>query len=250
MVASRYNSSILVQQHIRAFNGASDMKFNAHVSRAHHLTYRQASLQNTSDDHTINLSSRTAAGVLRSTIVPLCTFMCALISAASSDAQGLSNTLSQPHEQRVEPVAPLRRWHIAHVISPTTKAPVSALLQVADPDRSDPDFIGMMIRCSDAAGRTTFLPVFVIADPFPPQARPQVTLRDNDKSIVTTADVIPPGAAISIPIDIQEQILDTSPQTSNLSVVITYQHTTIHGAISLAGLSDGLSKLAPECASH
>ncbi len=134
---------------------------------------------------------------------------------------------------------------MSHIYQPGAGVALPAILQVAEPDRSDLGLIGMMVRCSEGAG--DMVPVLVIAEPLPPRAEPQVTLRVSGVDLALSGQVIPTGAGISLPIDIREKILGPWRQSSELSVTIKNGVATVNGVIRLAGLFEGLTQLAAEC---
>jgi hypothetical protein len=105
----------------------------------------------------------------------------------------------------------------------------------------------MMIRCGSAHDATNFITMFVVAEPFSPRAQPRVTLRGSRQDITLKADVIPPGASISVPLDIRAQMAGAWNGVADLSVVISDESNVLHGLVHLTGLSGGLLELAPAC---
>ena len=140
-----------------------------------------------------------------------------------------------------------KSWRLVQILQPFTGANLPALLEVADLDRSDPGLIGMMVRCSEKAGENDLVPVLVIADPLPPRATPQVTLRASGADVTLKGYVIPTGAGISFPLDIRAKILGPWRNSSELNVTIKTEDTMIKGVIRLTGLFEGLNQLAANC---
>lgn len=140
-----------------------------------------------------------------------------------------------------------KSWRLVQIAQPLTGANLPALLEVAELDRSDPGLIGMMVRCSEEAGENDPVPVFVIADPLPPRATPQVTLRASGADLTLEGHVIPTGAGISFPLDIRAKLLGPWRDSSELNVMIKNEDTVIKGVIRLTGLFEGLDQLAAIC---
>lgn len=177
----------------------------------------------------------------------LCMFIFVFGIASRLQAQELSPPGQSLPPKKFAAADTLGRWRLVHVPAPRTGSPLPALLQVADPAQSDPGFIGMMIRCGEKDRESELVPLFVVAEPFPPQAQPQVTLRASGPTIILNAHGIPTGAAVSIPLDIYGQMLGAWHSNSNLSVSIKNDSTTLNGLIRLSGLLEGLNQLATEC---
>lgn len=64
-------------------------------------------------------------------------------------------------------------WRRVRPATATAGAGALAILHTADFERSDPRLAGLMLRC----GRQGVEAVVVVVEPFPPNARPQITLR-------------------------------------------------------------------------
>lgn len=178
-----------------------------------------------------------------------CTFICALLFVFTPYALPIAKAVSSEVYRDSPNIAlSASRWRFVHVLSPVTGRSSPALLQVADLNHSDPGFIGTMIRCDATHDPAALMMIFVVAQPFPPRVRPKVTLRNGMHAIIFTADVIPPGASISIPLNVKAQIHSAWRDATDVSVQINYRDMTLHGLIGLAGLSGELPDLAMACA--
>ncbi|MGH6794485.1 MAG: hypothetical protein ACREDD_11230 [Methylocella sp.] len=74
---------------------------------------------------------------------------------------------------------------------------MAAILHTADFERSDPRLAGLMLRC----GMQGIEAVVVMVEPFPPPARPQITLRVAGQESQFIGTIIPTGAGIRLPGD-------------------------------------------------
>lgn len=172
----------------------------------------------------------------------------AFLFVFASYAQPIAKAASGELYRGSANIALRSHWRFVRVQSPMTDTLSPALLQVADLNHSDPGFIGTMIRCDATHDSAAPMMVFVVAQPFPPRARPKVTLRNGTHALILTANVIPPGASISIPLDVEAQIHSAWRGASGVSVQINYQAMMLHGLVDLSGLSGQLPDLAAACA--
>jgi hypothetical protein len=69
-------------------------------------------------------------------------------------------------------------WRLVRNAMATAATSEAAVLHTADFERSDPRLAGLMLRC----GRKGIEVIVVVVEPFPPQARPQITLRSTGKN--------------------------------------------------------------------
>ncbi len=171
---------------------------------------------------------------------PICLILSseALLGAAHAVAQ-------QPTSADTLSNAPV--WRLLHIQQPSTGAVLPALSAVAEPDGSDARLVGMTIRCGVKPDESALVSLFIIADPLPPRTKPQVTLHVGEEDLVLAAQIIPTGAGICLLLDMREKILGPWCGATDLRVTIKSDVTTIKGVIRLAGLFEGLNRLAAEC---
>jgi hypothetical protein len=88
----------------------------------------------------------------------------------------------------------------------------------------------------------------VMLTPFPPRARPVVTIGAGAREMRFDATVIPPGAELLLPPD----ALADGPLRSarEISIRIDTAGSTIKGAVVIEGLDAALAALAVNCASR
>ncbi|MGC2223442.1 MAG: hypothetical protein WA624_14340 [Methylocella sp.] len=86
-------------------------------------------------------------------------------------------------------------WRLARTATATAAKGEAAVLHTADFERSDPRLAGLMLRC----GREGVQAVLVAVEPFPPHARPQITLRTPGQESQFIGTIISTGAGIRLP---------------------------------------------------
>jgi hypothetical protein len=121
-----------------------------------------------------------------------------------------------------------------------------AVSHTADLLRSDPEFAGMMLRCSGSEIDVWF----VLVEPLPPRSRPQVTIDFEAKTVRFEATVVPPGASIRLPSEATALAAGVWQSVRELSVVIeTGEGGKIKGVVPLEGLRTAYTMLAAACKS-
>jgi hypothetical protein len=88
-------------------------------------------------------------------------------------------------------------WRLVRTATATAAKGEAAILHTADIERSDPRLAGLMLRC----GREGVEAVVVVVEPFPPHARPQITLRTPGQESQFIGTIISTGAGIRLPGD-------------------------------------------------
>ena len=85
-------------------------------------------------------------------------------------------------------------WRLVRSATATAAKGEAAILHTADIERSDPRLAGLMLRC----GREGVEAVVVVIEPFPPHARPQITLRTPGQESQFIGTIISTGAGIRL----------------------------------------------------
>ena len=85
------------------------------------------------------------------------------------------------------------KWRLVRTAGPDKGADVVSLMHTADALKSDPDFAGLVIRCR---GKNEFQISFVVVQPFPPRARPEIVINDGRSDVRFTATVLPSGTTL------------------------------------------------------
>ncbi len=111
-------------------------------------------------------------------------------------------------------------------------------MHTAELAHSDPNFAGLVIRCSDNGPEV----LLVFVRPLPPRARPKVTVAGTtyEGSVVSpSAEVLLAGASGAAQ--------TRWPSLSSLSIEVTENEATTKGVVSLEGLDQALGTLNASC---
>jgi hypothetical protein len=134
-------------------------------------------------------------------------------------------------------------WRLIHGTSRDGKSG-AAILRTADFERSDSRLAGLMERCGGAQGIET---VIVVVEPFPPHAKPQVSLRTPERSLEFAGSIIPTGAGIRLPLDAAKLEALEFGKADEIEVKVTSDGAAIKGVVALTGLPKALARLNAEC---
>jgi len=119
-----------------------------------------------------------------------------------------------------------------------------AILHTVDFERSNPRLAGLMLRC----GRQGIETVIVVVEPYPPHARPQITLRALGQEFRFIGTILPTGAGIRLPSDATGLVTGPWHKASELDIKVTEgDSAAIDGVVALSGLSEALESLNVEC---
>jgi hypothetical protein len=151
--------------------------------------------------------------------------------------------LTPPRSQ--EPATNLEGgWRLLRTPDPRGGRESIAVSRAADLLRSDPEFAGMMLRCTSGGIEL----VFVLVRPLPPRSRPQVTLNFEGKSLRFEAAVVPPGASIRLPPEAAALAGGAWHSVRELSVAIDDGAAAkINGVVVLEGLRTAYATLRAAC---
>lgn len=138
-------------------------------------------------------------------------------------------------------------WRLLRAPDPRGGRDSIAVSRTADLLRSDPEFAGMMLRCT--GGEIELL--FVLVQPLSPRSHPQVTLNFEGKSLRFEAVVVPPGASIRLPPEAAALASGAWHSVSELSVLIDDGAASkINGVVLLQGLRSAYAVLRAACESN
>jgi hypothetical protein len=137
----------------------------------------------------------------------------------------------------------LGTWRLVRTTNSGGGADAVSISQTADLLRSDLDLAGLMLRCADSQVEV----LIVVLRPFPPRARPQVTVSAGEKDAQFAATVIPPGAALLLPPDAAALANGPWRSLAELAVTIDDEQMPVRGVISLAGLASAIKVLLANC---
>jgi hypothetical protein len=160
----------------------------------------------------------------------------------SKDAAPISGSPSQG--EPMDAAGNARAWHLVRSAGAAdAESGASAILHTADFERSDPRLAGLMLRC----GRQGIETVIVVVEPFPPHARPQITLRTPGQESRFVGTIIPTGAGIRLPSDATGLVTGPWHTARELEIKVSEGDADIDGVVALSGLSEALETLNAEC---
>jgi hypothetical protein len=135
-------------------------------------------------------------------------------------------------------------WRLVRSAGANNEPGSVAILHTVDFERSNPRLAGLMLRC-DRQGIET---VIVVVEPYPPHARPQITLRTLGQEFRFIGTILPTGAGIRLPSDAMGLLTGTWHKASELEIKVTEgDAAAIDGVVALSGLSEALESLNVEC---
>ncbi len=134
-------------------------------------------------------------------------------------------------------------WRLVPSPVPHRGAEYESLMQVADSDLSDFRLAGMTIRCHASRLET----LFILAEPVPPATKVHVELNAKGRKIAFSAQPIPTGAGVEVPLDIVGEIRGLWRDADVLNVSIGADDLDVKGVISLEGLPRPLDDLEAAC---
>jgi hypothetical protein len=160
----------------------------------------------------------------------------------SRDEPPRGRSLSQG-EQPMDPTGKALSWRVVRSAGANGEPGSSAILHTADFERSDPRLAGLMLRC----GRQRIETIIVVVEPFPPHARPQITLRTLGQESEFVGTIIPTGAGIRLPSDATDLVTGLWRTARQLEIKVADGDVAIGGVVALAGLPEALEALNAEC---
>jgi hypothetical protein len=167
-------------------------------------------------------------GGLARTVILLCATIGALAVASAA------NTRPQSTDGN---------WRLLRSVNPLGGADAVSMVHTADTSRSDLDLAGLMLRCD---GKSIVL-VIVVVNPFPPRARPNVTISSNGQEWRFDATVVSPGAELMLPVDAVDLVRGTWQSAHELTIRVTSAEQSFGGIVQIDGFAGALSKLITEC---
>ena len=119
----------------------------------------------------------------------------------------------------------------------------SAILHTVEFERSDPRLAGLMLRCEKQGIEA----IIVVVEPFPPRARPQITLRTPGQVFRFVGSIIPTGAGIRLPAEAADLVTGPWQKARELEINVSEGDKAFGGVVVLSGLSSALELLNAEC---
>jgi hypothetical protein len=135
-------------------------------------------------------------------------------------------------------------WRFGRILSPDQKDTFVSITKTANTLQSDPDFAGLMLRCSK--GKVDILVVLI--RPLAPKARPTVTIEsDNASPAMFEGAIATAGAAVTLPEAASVLPGGQWRGLQSLSITVKDGHDAIKGQVDLDGLAPAYSNLMTSC---
>jgi len=135
-------------------------------------------------------------------------------------------------------------WRLVRTPNPAAGPDAVSIMHTADVSRSDLDLAGLMVRCRE---ETTEV-LIVLVRPFPPRARPKVTIAvAGSGPVELTASVAAPGLLLLLPPEANSLAVGPWQTASELTIAVADEHAPIQGVVPLAGLGIALGELRQNC---
>ncbi len=181
---------------------------------------------------------------LRHLAALLCSLLVAIFILAVASAADAANPDAKerpPSERSGQELT--GGWHFVRTRNPHGGADVISIMHTADTSRSDLDFAGFVIRCSERGTEA----VVVLVRTLPLRARPHVVFGRPGNETQFEATVAPPGTSILITGDATPLVSSSWQDRSELFIRVEDGRITISGVVPLAGLQAAFKVLAASC---
>ena len=142
--------------------------------------------------------------------------------------------------------APIGSWRLLRTANPKGGPEAVSISHTADMTHSDVDLAGMMLKCGEHSTEI----VIVALTPFPPRARPEVTISALGKEWRFAASIVPPGAELLLPLEATHLAAGLWQSAHELSVHVNSPEQSFAGVIPIDGLGAALATLTANCPLH
>jgi hypothetical protein len=119
----------------------------------------------------------------------------------------------------------------------------AAIMKTADTAQSDPDFAGLIVRCTPQ-GKVDVLVALI--RPFPPRSHPQVTVAASGFSTFE-ASMAAAGAAVLLPEEVSAFAAGKWQTTPSVAISVQGSGSEIKGVVTLNGLREAYNSLLANC---
>jgi hypothetical protein len=137
-------------------------------------------------------------------------------------------------------------WRMIRTNNPNGGPDAIAMSHTPDMSRSDLDLAGMMLKCADHGQEVAI----IVLKPFPPRAKPQVTVSALGKEWRFVASTLPPGAEVILPPATTTLLAGIWQTAHELAVQVEAQGQSVKGIISIEGLAAASAALTANCLAH
>lgn len=135
-------------------------------------------------------------------------------------------------------------WRLVRTPGSKDGRDVVSIMRTAETLRSDPDFAGLMIRCSDKA----LLQIgIVLIQPLPPRESPDVAIAAAGETRRFKGTPLPTGAILALP-DTAASLPESSwKKAGEIAVSVQSKTSSIQGVVKTDGLAAALASLRSNC---
>lgn len=134
-------------------------------------------------------------------------------------------------------------WQLVRTPDPTGGRDAVSIVRIADVSKSDREFAGLMLRCSERSIQVLIVLVRVLA----PRAHPKVKLAAGSSNAELTASVVPPDVLLLLPDDASALATRAWLAATELVVTVEDEQGSIRGVVPLAGFGRALALLRSNC---
>ena len=167
---------------------------------------------------------------------------CRTITDSGARLRCYEATTSDRSDKRQSSIA--GAWRLVRTPNPAGGPDAVSIMHTADVSRSDLDLAGLMVRC----GQETTEVLIVLVRPFPPRARPKVSIGVAGSGPVEfTASVAAPGLLLLLPPEANTLAAGPWQTAPELTIAVADEHAPIHGVVPLTGLGIALGELRQNC---
>ncbi|WP_420135602.1 hypothetical protein [Rhodopseudomonas sp.] len=135
-------------------------------------------------------------------------------------------------------------WKVVQAATDEQGHSAVAITRIADTQNSDPEMVGLMIRCSPPAQVDVAL---VVVTPFAPKSRPSVSIDSPGSTRSYEGRVAPGGTAVILPGVVAGLAAGHWQGLERLSFRIDNSGHQISGQVELAGLSQAYAEMTAKC---
>jgi hypothetical protein len=137
-------------------------------------------------------------------------------------------------------------WRLVRTPNPQGGRDAVSIMQTADVSRSDLNFAGLMIRCSD----NTIEVLVVVVEPGRPRTHPIIVLSDGTTTTRFTASIVPPGTLVLLPPEAATLATGPWQSASDLSIELNNDGGQVRGVVPVQGMRGAIHELQSNCAAQ
>jgi hypothetical protein len=172
--------------------------------------------------------------------------LCQCLAITDDDARFDCITRGAPGpKKRSQPLPPSNGdWRWVRTPDQRGGPDAVAITHTADLSRSDADFAGLLMRCSQSGIEA----LVIVVAPQHPRAHPHVRFGAPNKQQLFEAEVVPPFTALLLPHEAPSMAAALEASGANaVAIDVDSEAGPIRGVVTLAGLRPALERLSASC---